>query len=169
MSLVSDAVTEKSSGPYLFGDLLALARQSWVTQMASRLEQRGYHDYRRSDAAAMRLLRRHGLSIGELGAALGVTRQGARKLTDGLERRGYVRTEQDRRDSRRLNILLTKEGEAYAQAVVDVLQALNHDLAERVDPDQLAAADLVLRAALDDETQARAEHRVTRPQAPPDR
>jgi DNA-binding MarR family transcriptional regulator len=162
-------VPEKSSAPYLFGDLLALARQSWVTQMASRLEGRGYRDYRRSDAAAMRLLRHHGLSIGQLGAALGITRQAARKLTDGLERRGYVRTEQDRRDSRRLNILLTNEGEAYARAVVDVIQTLNHELAERVDPDQLLAADAVLRAALDSETHARAEHQVTRPQAPPER
>jgi DNA-binding MarR family transcriptional regulator len=160
-------VTEKSSTPYLFGDLLALARQSWVTQMASRLEERGYRDYRRSDAAAMRLLRRRGLSIGQLGAALGITRQAARKLTDGLERRGYVRTEHDRGDSRRLNILLTNDGEAYARAVVDVIHALNHELAERVDLDQLAAADAVLRAALDDEAHTRAEHRVTRPQAPP--
>jgi DNA-binding MarR family transcriptional regulator len=147
-------VTEKSSAPYLFGDLLALARRSWVTQMASRLEERGYRDYRRSDAAAMRLLRRRGLSIGQLGAALGVTRQAARKLTDGLERRGYVRIEQDRRDSRRLNILLTDEGEAYARAVVDVIQALNDELAERVDRDQLAAAAAVLRAVLDDAARA---------------
>lgn len=137
--------------------------------MATRLEGRGYRDYRRSDAAVMRLLRHRGLSIGELGAALGITRQAARKLTDGLERRGYARTEQDPRDSRRLNILLTNEGEAYAQAVVEVIQALNRELADRVDSDQLAAADTVLRAALDQDTRARAERRVTRPQAPPHR
>jgi DNA-binding MarR family transcriptional regulator len=147
-------VTEKSSAPYLFGDLLALARRSWVAQMETRLEQRGYRDYRRSDAAAMRLLRRPRQSIGELGAALGITRQAARKLTDGLERRGYARTEQDPHDSRRLNILLTNEGEAYSRAVVEVIQALNHELADRVDPAQLAAADTVLRAVLDEETRA---------------
>src|ERR1035438_6977062 len=35
-------VPGKSTAPYLFGDLLALARQSWVRQMAGRLNQLGY-------------------------------------------------------------------------------------------------------------------------------
>lgn len=135
--------------------------------MASRLEQRGYRDYRRSDAAAMRLLQGHGMSIGHLGTALGITRQAARKLTDGLERRGYVQTEQDHLDSRRRNIRLTPEGEAYARAVIDVIHALNQELAERVEQDQLLAADAVLRAALDDNTRARADQLLTRPHTPP--
>jgi DNA-binding MarR family transcriptional regulator len=156
-------VTEKSRAPYLFGDLLALARQSWVNQMASRLEQRGYCDYRRSDAAAMRLLQGPGMSIGQLGAALGITRQAARKLTDGLERRGYVQTEQDRLDSRRRNVHLTPEGGAYARAVIDVIHALNQELAQRVEQDQLLGADAVLRAALDDKTRTRADQQVTPP------
>jgi hypothetical protein len=32
------AVPEKSSSTYLFGDLLALARRSWVREMETRLE-----------------------------------------------------------------------------------------------------------------------------------
>ncbi len=103
------------------------------------------------------------MSIGQLGAALGITRQAARKLTDGLERRGYVRIDQDGLDSRRRNIHLTPEGEAYARAVVDVIHALNHELAERVEQGQLLAADAVLRAALDDKSRALADQRLTRP------
>lgn len=139
---------EQSIPAYRFGDLLALARLSWVAQMAGRLASLGYDDYRRSDAAVMRLLARGPLSIGGLGRATGVTRQAARKLVAGLERRGFARAERDRRDSRRINVRLTPAGEAYARAVVEAIDDLNRALCERVDPGDLARADRVLRAVL---------------------
>lgn len=46
-------VTQESRGPHRFGDLLALARQSWVAEMARGLAAMGYGDYHRSDAAVM--------------------------------------------------------------------------------------------------------------------
>jgi DNA-binding MarR family transcriptional regulator len=137
-----------SSPPYLFGDLLALARLSWVRQMSERLGRLGYADYRRSDAIAMRLLRRGPVSVGRVGGELGVTRQAARKVIEGLERRGYVRTERDARDTRVINVILTPAGTAYAQSVVATIHALNREFCEGVDPGQLAAADAVLRAAI---------------------
>jgi DNA-binding MarR family transcriptional regulator len=158
-------VPEKSSPPYLFGDLLALARQSWVGEMALRLERRGYGDYRRSDAAVLRLLSRKPVTIGMLGAALGITRQAARKLAHALERRGYARTEPDAHDGRRVNVLLTEEGNEYARAIVEVVEALNRELAARVDADDLHAADVVLRATLDGDAALRAEALVMRPAA----
>lgn len=145
----------ESRPPYRFGDLLALARQSWVAQMASGLDELGYPDYRRSDAAVMRLLQRGPLSIGRLGEALGVTRQAARKVADGLERRGLALTARDEQDSRQVNIVLTSEGEAYARAVVAVIDRLNEELRQRVDPDQLMAADAVLRAVPHDDDRSR--------------
>jgi len=147
---------EKSNAaPYLFGDLLALARQSWVRQMEGRLDRLGFADYRRSDAATLRLLQRAPVPIGRLGIALGVTRQAARKVADGLGERDYARTERDARDSRKLNIVLTTRGELYAGAVVEVIEALNAELRDRVDLSQLKAADAVLRAAIADDEAAR--------------
>jgi DNA-binding MarR family transcriptional regulator len=137
-----------STSPYLFGDLLALARLSWVRQVASRLAQLGYADYRRSDAAALRLLRRGPVPVGRLGAELGVTRQAARKMAEGLEQRDYARTERDAHDSRVLNVVLTAAGTAYAQAIMEVIHALDREFCQRVDPAQLAAADSVLRAVI---------------------
>jgi len=137
-----------STSPYLFGDLLALARLSWVRQMASRLAQLGYPDYRRSDAAALRLLRRGPVPVGRLGAELGVTRQAARKVAEGLENREYARTERDAHDSRVVNVVLTATGTAYAQAITEVIHTLNREFCQRVDPAQLAAADSVLRAVI---------------------
>jgi DNA-binding MarR family transcriptional regulator len=141
-------VADTSSPPYLFGDLLALARLSWVRQMAARLDRLGYPDYRRSDAGALRLLWRGPVPVGRLGAELGVTRQAGRKVADGLEQRDYARTERDVHDSRVLNVILTPEGRAYALAVIQVIHTLNREFSRRVDPAQLAAADAVLRAVI---------------------
>jgi DNA-binding MarR family transcriptional regulator len=142
----------ESTATYRFGDLLALARQSWLGQMTSRLERLGYSGYRRGDAAVLRMLLRNPLPVGRLGAGLGVTRQAARKVADGLERRGYATTRRDTRDTRQLNVTLTPLGRDYAHAITAVIEELNRELAGRVSPAQLAAADTVLRAALFDDS-----------------
>ncbi|MGH2856563.1 MAG: MarR family winged helix-turn-helix transcriptional regulator [Solirubrobacteraceae bacterium] len=153
------------AGPYLFGDLLALARRSWVRQMADGLERAGFPDYRRSDAAIVRLLARGGLTVGRLGELIGVTRQAARKLADGLERRGYARTERDELDARKLLLSLTPQGVAYARAIVVTIDALGRELAERVAPEQLEAAEAVLRAAIVDPGDRRRVDRLVKPPA----
>lgn len=140
----------KSTSPYRFGDLLALARQSWITQMAEGLAAKGYGEYRRSDAAVVRHLRRGPMSIGRLGAALGVTRQAARKVAAGLERRGYVTLVKDEIDTRQRNVVLTPDGAAYADAVRAVIDDLNDAVMKKVRPADLSAADAVLRAVLAD-------------------
>jgi DNA-binding MarR family transcriptional regulator len=144
-------VPRKSTSPYRFGDLLALARQSWLTQMARGLAARGYGDYRRSDAAAVRMLQRGPMSIGRLGVALGVTRQAARKVADGLERRGFASLARDEIDARQVMVMLTSDGEAYAEAVRAVIEKLNRAVTRTVEPADLATADAVLRAVLADD------------------
>ena len=133
----------------LFGDLLALARLRWVREMASRLDALGYPDYRRTDASVLGYLRRDELTIGHLGATLGVTRQAARHVVDGLEARGYARTTRDARDTRRVRIALTAAGRTYANAVVEVIHSLNLELTSRMNPEQLDAARDALRAIVD--------------------
>ena len=163
ISLVCSAVRSASSTPYLFGDLLALARRSWVQTLARRLEELGHADYRRTDAVTLRLIARRPLAVGELGAALGVTRQAARKLVAGLERRGYARLARDPRDSRRRTVVLTPAGEAYAAAIVATLETMSRELGERVDRATLIAADAVLRASLADDDRRRANALVAPP------
>jgi len=161
-------VSAKSTSAYRFGDLLALARQSWIAQMTSGLGALGYGEYRRSDAAAVRQLRRGPMSIGRLGAVLGVTRQAARKVADGLERRGYATLARDGDDARQVNVVLTAEGEAYARAVTRVIERLNRDLSRRVGPADLAGADAVLRAVLVDQHTQRLARHLDGPSTPPD-
>jgi DNA-binding MarR family transcriptional regulator len=156
----------ESMAAYHFGDLLALARQSWLRQMSQRLAERGYHDYRRSDAAATRLLQRGSVPIGRLGIVLGVTRQAARKVAGGLEQRGFATIQRDESDARQLNVALTPAGHAFTDAVVAVIEELNREVAGRADPAQLAAADAVLRLVMfDDSTRQRAS-RIPSPVSP---
>ena len=93
-----------------------------------------------------------------------MTRQAARKVADGLEQRGYATTERDSRDTRQLNVALTQLGRDYALAIILVISELNREVAGRVSPAQLAAADAVLRAALFDDS---ARQRASRVPPPP--
>jgi DNA-binding MarR family transcriptional regulator len=150
--------TTRGEAPYLFGDLLALARAHWVRRMAAAVAELGYTDYRRTDAALVRLLRRGPIAIGGIGGGLGVSRQAARKLVDGLAQRGYSAEVRDENDARVVVVRLTAAGEAYASAVIEVVQRLNRELVGRVSRDELVAADTVLRATFGNDAQAYLAH-----------
>ena len=152
-----------STGPHLFGDLLALARESWVAQMVAALGNLGYPGYRRTDALVMRRLLASRLAVTRVGSLLGVTRQAGRKVVDGLLDRGYAATERDDQDRRRVNVILTPTGRAYARAVVQAITSLNRGLADRVDHGDLEAAGRVLRAVLDEGDRLRLEGLILPP------
>jgi DNA-binding MarR family transcriptional regulator len=139
-----------ASPPYRFGSLLALARLSWVEQIQERMQQAGFPGYRRSDAGILGLLLQRPLAIGQLGEALGVSRQAARQLADGLVERGYASFGIDQADSRRTLVVLTPNGQAYGRAIWMAQDALNETLRNRVSEADLAAADVVLRAVFPD-------------------
>ncbi|MGD0053845.1 MAG: MarR family transcriptional regulator [Acidimicrobiales bacterium] len=138
-------MSEPPASPKLFGDLLALARGAWVREMALRLNRLGYLDYRRSDAIALRWLRHGQVPLGDVAATLGVSRQAARKVVDGLVERGFARLERDRVDGRRLNVELSNDGTRYARAVLEVITQLNHDVESQVAAYDLEMVKDVLR------------------------
>lgn len=137
-------MSPETTSPVLFGDVLALARESWVREMSTRLAERGYHDYRRADPLILRWLVHGTLPLGRLTSALGVSRQSARKVISGLVERHYAHVFTDENDSRRRNVELNPRGRDYASAVIEVLFALNREIATKVDPDQLEVALAVL-------------------------
>jgi DNA-binding MarR family transcriptional regulator len=153
-----------ASSPYRFGDVLALARHAWVLRMAREMDARGYPGYKISDAATVRTLLGGPTPVGAFAGILGVSRQAARKVARGLERRGYATAQRDAADARRINISLTPRGVAYARAVTDVIRQLNLEIADAVTAEQLVAVDGVLRAALANAPQLRpAAARIPRP------
>jgi DNA-binding MarR family transcriptional regulator len=141
-------------GKMLFGDLLAQARERWIRAMAQRLGVLGFHDYRRSDALVMRSLRSGEVPLGALGVTLGVTRQAARKVVNGLEERGFAHVTTSSEDSRRRLVGLTPRGREYLAAVVATLRAMNDEVVASVDAQELAAAYSVLEIVRDTFTAA---------------
>ena len=83
-----------------------------------------------------------------------------------LEHRGFVTLARDRADGRQIKVSLTAAGEIYAGAVREVIEELNRDLASRVEPSDLAAADTVLRAVLADEHTQRLAEYLSMPPGP---
>ncbi len=148
--------------PYRFGNLLARARRSWVKQIAERMAEAGFPDYRLTDAGILGLLLRGPLAIGQLGEALQVSRQAARQMADGLVERGYASFGTDRADTRRTLVVLTPSGQAYGRAIWAAQDALNEVVRSRVSEADLAAADAVLRAVFPDD-QARRQLAETLP------
>jgi DNA-binding MarR family transcriptional regulator len=119
---------EVEGGALAFGDWLALARRTWVRAIAARLAPKGFAEYRRSDAYVTRVLQLSALSLGTLGAELSMTRQGARKVVDGLVARGYARIHADEVDARKSMVELTPSGRDYARAIVSVIATMNDEL-----------------------------------------
>jgi DNA-binding MarR family transcriptional regulator len=157
-------MAENARHPYRFGNLLALARRSWIEQVRERMQEAGFPGYRRSDAAIFGRLLQQPLAIGQLGEAMGITRQAARQMADGLVERGYATFGTDPADARRTLVVLTPRGEAYGRAIWLAQDALNERVRSRVSEADLAAADAVLRAVFPD-TAARqqVDKRIPRP------
>ncbi len=128
----------------LFGDVLALARERWVREMARHLGARGFTNYRRSDAFALRFLATGPHALGEFAVPFGGSRQAARKMVTGLIERGYASLKIDATDARRRCVHLTTEGRDYAKAVIETVDEINRELERNVDPGELASALSVL-------------------------
>ncbi len=135
---------ESGASRYL-SDWIALARQAWIRETRVRLARQGFDDYRRSDAFLIRRLQRSSCSLGQLGAELAITRQGARKLVDGLVQRGYVLVTPDATDARRCNVGLTANGATYARAIVTTIRSMNRELTNQVSSKDLDVAVSVMQ------------------------
>jgi DNA-binding MarR family transcriptional regulator len=154
-------MADNANSPYRFGNLLALARRSWIEQVGERMQQAGFPGYRRTDAGVLARLLARPLAIGQLGEALGISRQAARQLADGLVERGYATFGTDDSDARRTLVVLTRRGKAYGQAIWMAQAALNERVRSRVSEADLAAADAVLRAVFpDDGARQRVDERM---------
>ena len=154
--------------PYRFGNLLARARRSWIEQVRDRMQEAGFPGYRPSDALVLALLLQRPLAIGQLGEAVGISRQAARQMADGLVERGYATFGTDDADARRTLVVLTRRGKAYGRAIWTAQDALNETVRSRVSEADLAAADAVLRAVFpDDKARQRVDERMPPPTGRP--
>lgn len=133
-------------------------------QVTARLSRIGPHLARRQEAVFSRFgLNRgevgalsalriagppHRLSPTRLGKGLMLSSAGVTSRIDRLERRGFVRRLADPIDRRGVIIELTEEGLAIVDAAVAANAASDRLLLERLDPEELAQLETLLRKVL---------------------
>ena len=100
----------------------------------------------------------------DLAEAVHLSQSALSRLIDRLEKDGLVERCLCGEDRRGIYVTLTPAGRDYARAIFTVTEELNREIAGRVSPAQLAAADAVLRAALFDDS---ARHRASQVPPPP--
>lgn len=119
--------------------LLAIAYRQLITDLHAELAQRGWTDVRPAYGFALLALREGPLSSGELGAAMGTTKQASSKLVEALVAAGYVRRRTMRGDARVRPIELTERGRELQDTAEEIYRDLEAAWAETIGVERLAA------------------------------
>lgn len=119
--------------------LMGMAFRSAMDVVHARLAEQGYGDVRPAHGYVFQLLSHtRGSTAVEIGAHLGVTKQGATQLLAELEKRGYVRREPHPTDRRAKIVTLTERGWACIGEVVAQWRAIEAEWAELVGEDEVS-------------------------------
>ncbi|MDQ1395486.1 MAG: hypothetical protein QOG64_745 [Acidimicrobiaceae bacterium] len=113
--------------------------------MHQHLADQGFPDLRPSQGFALNAVGDGGATVSELAVVLGVTKQAAAKVVDGLEDRGYVARRAHEEDGRARSVSLTARGRALLDAAASIQQELEAEWAATVGDRQLA----VMRRSLE--------------------
>ena len=105
-------MVEQTASPVDLGILIGLAYQSFVDELRAELAVRGFDDLGKTYGYVFRALTSEPLHLRQLAERLGMTDQGASKIVDEMERRGYVERRADPSDGRVKQLRLTRRGRA---------------------------------------------------------
>ena len=128
--------------------LLRAARTTYGSAIRSALEEVGCSDVPRNGVFVIGAIARTGSPLGEIIAALGVSKQAAGQLVDTLVLRGYLDRAPDPDDRRRMTVSLTERGRLAAQASRLAIDDVDAEVTERVGADTVAATRAGLRAMI---------------------
>ena len=130
---------EAADGSLPLARLLAIAYRRLSTDLHAELARRGWQDIRPAYGFALLALRDGPLSGGELGAAMGMTKQASSKLVEALVDAGYVRRRVARDDARVRPVELTKRGRGLLAASEAIYRELEDQWSMIIGVDRLAA------------------------------
>jgi DNA-binding MarR family transcriptional regulator len=151
----------KASSPLGFRErnlARGLVRAAWMVELQTllKLHAAGFTDYRKSDAPLFRNLGVEGRRITDLAHRAGITKQGMAKLTQTLEKRGYLERAPDPTDGRAFLLVYTARGRALLEASATVMREIEREWAEQIGtelvaelPEKLLAATRALGATDD--------------------
>jgi DNA-binding MarR family transcriptional regulator len=96
--------------PVDLGILLALAYQEFIRQLREVHAKEGFGDTGRSDGYVFRALAVRPMTVSDLAARLGISKQGAGQIVDDMEQRGYLERRPDPSDGRARLLYLSERG-----------------------------------------------------------
>jgi DNA-binding MarR family transcriptional regulator len=131
--------------------LLALAYSHAIDGLHERLADRGWRDVRPSYGYVLLAARDQPMTTSELAGFLGVTKQAASKLVEGMVAADYVERRPHPVDARAQVVGLTRRGRRLLRTVEAVYRELEADWAGLLGADRLED----VRAALTDVLRAR--------------
>ena len=134
----------------VFPALLRHSRTVYGKAMRQALEEAGYEDMPKNGMYVIGglALGAGDVPLGQLVKELGVSKQSAGQLVDTLVLRGYLQRAEDPEDRRKLNITLTKRGEAAAATQAAVREKIDEQLLARVGRENLLRTRKTLAALI---------------------
>jgi len=117
--------------------LFAMAFRALIDGLHERLAERGYGDTRSSHGFVLLAARGDGVTGVEVAQLLGVTKQAASKIVDGLCVDGYLRRTPHPTDRRARLLVLSEEGERFLATVEDIYAELEAEWAEAIGADRV--------------------------------
>lgn len=132
--------------PIDFGILLGLAYQTFVDELRSHLEGQGFSDIGTSYGYVFRALNLEALHLRQLAERLGMSDQGAAKIVNEMEERGYLQKHADAGDGRIKKLMLSKRGLAALQAARQFHQTFEETLAGTLPARKIITTRRVLEA-----------------------
>ena len=130
--------------------LFAVAYRSMIVDLQTELRARGWTDVRPAYGFVLLALRSGPATSGGLGELLGVTKQAASKLVDGMANAGYVTRTSGDGDGRQKPVVLTDSGRDLLAVAEQIYVDLEARWAEVIGADELEQLRDGLTAALTD-------------------
>jgi DNA-binding MarR family transcriptional regulator len=114
------------------GILLTLAVRGFVSSLHAELAVRGFADLRPPFGVVFRALRDQPLTLTELAARLGVTKQSAAKVVNEMEAKKFLRRKGSVIDGRAKTLELTARGRKAMATAIEIGGELNDQLRNSV-------------------------------------
>lgn len=131
--------------------LLALGTRVLVDSLHARLAECGWTHVHQGSGYVLLGVRNQSMTVTEVAALLGTTKQAASKLIALMKADGLVDLAPHLTDSRARLVVITQTGERFLETVEKIYRELEADWANRIGPDRLDAirADLTTLLAVD--------------------
>jgi DNA-binding MarR family transcriptional regulator len=135
--------------------LFVMGARQLVDRLHERLAERGWHGMRPAFGYILGAVREEPMTVSDIAAFLGVTKQAASKIVGAMERAGYVTLAAHPTDSRAKLVAITPRGKALLADAEEIYRDLEGEWAALVGRPQIESMRADLTAVLRDTNEGR--------------